>query len=91
MPSTELVLLRAAVQELEPEADASTGAPAAACSRITSSRPSSRRRAMAGGKAPTPGTTSPSAARRSPCALVNAARAPTCSNAFSTLRRLPIP
>ena len=33
----------------------------------------------------------PSAARRSPWALVNAARAPTCSNAFSTLRRLPIP
>ena len=40
-------------------------APAAARARTSSSRPSSRSLAMAGGKAPTPGTTSPSAVRRS--------------------------
>ena len=68
-----------------------TGTPAAACSRITSSSPSARSRRIASGNAPTPGTTMPSAARISAWSAVRATRAPTCSSAFSTLRRLPIP
>ena len=46
---------------------------------------------MARGKAPTPGSTSPPAARMRPGSLVMVARTPTCSRAFSTERRLPIP
>ena len=53
-------------------------------------RPRARRgrarasRASRPAKAPTPGTTSPSAARSASWSAVSAARAPTCSSAFST-------
>jgi hypothetical protein len=46
---------------------------------------------IASGNAPTPGRITPSALRISSCEAVIAERAPTCSSAFSTLRRLPIP
>ena len=68
-----------------------TGMPAAARSRTTSSRPSARRRRIASGNAPTPGTTSPSAARSAPGSAVWTISAPMCSNALTTERRLPIP
>jgi hypothetical protein len=68
-----------------------TGTPAPARSRITSSSPALRSRRIASGNAPTPGTTIPSAARISSWSAVRATSAPTCSSAFSTLRRLPIP
>ena len=59
--------------------------------RTSSSRPSSRMARIAAAKAPTPGTTRPSAARSASWSAVSATRAPTRSSAFSTLRRLPIP
>jgi hypothetical protein len=46
---------------------------------------------IAFGKAPTPGRISPSAARIVSASLAIFAVAPTCSSAFSTERRLPIP
>ena len=68
-----------------------TGTPAAARSRTISSRPSARSRRIASGNAPTPGTTSPSAARSSSWSAVCTIDEPTCSNALATERRLPIP
>ena len=53
--------------------------------------PRSRTRSIARGKAPTPGRISPSASRTAPGSAVTVAVAPTCSSAFSTERRLPIP
>ena len=44
-----------------------------------------------GGKAPTPGSTSPSAARSPAGRWVTWRATPTCSSAFSTERRLPMP
>ena len=67
------------------------GTPASRRSAISSSSPSSRTRSIALGKAPTPGRITPSAARTSAASLVIVALAPTCSSAFSTERRLPIP
>jgi hypothetical protein len=69
----------------------STGTPSSRRSRIASSRRSSRMRSIALGNAPTPGSTTPSAARIRSWSLVTSADTPTCSNAFSTERRLPMP
>ncbi len=69
----------------------STGVPLSARSRITSSSPSARSRRIASGNAPTPGTTTASAERISSWSAVRRTSAPTCSSAFSTERRLPIP
>jgi hypothetical protein len=44
-----------------------------------------------GGKAPTPGSRTPSAARSASWSAVIDVRAPTRASAFSTERRLPIP
>ena len=68
-----------------------TGTPAAARSRTTSSRPSARRRRIASGNAPTPGTTSPSATRSASWSALATIAEPMCANALSTERRLPIP
>jgi hypothetical protein len=68
-----------------------TGTPAAARSRTSSSRPEARSRRIASGKAPTPGTTSPSAAARTSGSDVSRGSPPTRSMAFSTDRRLPMP
>ena len=65
--------------------------PRPTCSRSSSSRPSSARLAIARGNAPTPGTTSPSAARMTSWSFVIVGAAPTRASAFSTERRLPIP
>ena len=46
---------------------------------------------IARGNAPTPGTTRPAAARSAPWSALTSALTPTCSSAFSTERRLPIP
>jgi len=67
------------------------GTPAARRSSISSSRPSARTPSIAFGKAPTPGRISPSAARIVSASLAIVAVAPTCSSAFSTERRLPMP
>ena len=48
-------------------------------------------RPIALGNAPTPGSTTPSAASAAAGSLVISASAPTFSNAFSTERRFPIP
>ena len=68
-----------------------TGTPAAARSRTSSSRPGARSRRIASGKAPTPGTTRPSAAARTSGSEVRRGSPPTRSKAFSTDRRLPMP
>ncbi len=74
-----------------PRQTPSSGAPAAARSRRTSSSPSRATLRIASGKAPTPGRITPSAARIASASDVMTGRAPTCSSAFSTLRRLPMP
>ena len=69
----------------------SIGRPAASSSPISTSNSSSRRLPIALGKAPTPGSTAPSAARISSWSRVRTAVAPARSSAFSTERRLPMP
>jgi hypothetical protein len=54
-------------------------------------QPSSRMTRIAAGKAPTPGSRTPSAARSASWSAVIDVRAPTRASAFSTERRLPIP
>ena len=86
-----LVLVGAIEEQLHAEAQADDRHAGLARARTTSSRPSARRRRIASGNAPTPGTTSPSAARSSPGSEVCAIGVPTCSKALATERRLPIP
>ena len=69
----------------------STGVPSPTRASISRSKPSSRTRAIAFGKAPTPGRTRPSAPAAASASAVRTTSAPTCSKAFSTERRLPIP
>ena len=85
------VLGRGLEQQLHPEADAQRRDARRARSRSSSVRPSASRRSIAAGNAPTPGMTMRSAAAISSWSCVTTASAPTCSNAFSTERRLPIP
>ena len=67
------------------------GMPPRAQSRSSSSRPSSRSVRMAAGKAPDPGQQQAVGGAQVGGVAVMLARAPTCSSAFSTERRLPIP
>ena len=68
-----------------------TGTSASTRSRRSSSRPRRRTCSMALGMAPTPGSTTPSAARTRAWSLVSSGSAPTCSSALATERRLPMP
>ncbi len=67
------------------------GLPAAIAERIGSTRRRDSRAAIASRNAPTPGSTSFEASANTAASLVIVAVCPVRSNAFSTLRRLPMP
>ena len=90
-PSAPSCSVEAAKSSCMPRQMPSTGTPASARSRSSSTSPSPWRRRIASGNAPTPGSTIASAPAIVSRSAVRATRAPTCSSAFSTLRRLPIP
>ena len=69
----------------------SSGTPSAARARIGPASPRRSISLIASGNAPTPGRTSDVAAAISAGSELTAAAAPTCSNALTTERMLPMP
>ncbi len=70
---------------------AKNGTSPAMAARATFSRPLSRKARAHAPKAPTPGSTTASAASTSAGSVTRRAAAPTCCSAFSADRRLPMP